>query len=204
MKTSILNKRVLAIVAIAIFCCFSAKAQDKGDWSLIPHVKSGVAIDFLYFPYDGMFRADAGIDAKYNFNSYLSLLAGVEYEYRKDHSDNPANWSGEVGPGHHHYFRVPVRVEFTYKWFYVNFGPYLERSTQPWLTERCHEDFGFGTSTEIGGRIRLSDNSQLRLGLQNQIGFNNVTYHTSYQEKEHWTCKSFIDAMLSVGYEYHF
>ena len=82
MKTINFSKRILVTLAIAILCCFSAKAQDKGDWSLIPHVKSGAALDFLYFPYDGMVRVDAGVDAKYNFNTYLSLLAGVEYEYR--------------------------------------------------------------------------------------------------------------------------
>ena len=194
----------LALIMSLLCCMVSALAQDAGGWSLIPHIKSGVAVDFLYFPYDGMLRADAGVDVKYSFNPYLSLLAGIDYEYRQDNSDNPENWSGIVGPGYHHYFRVPVRVEFTYKWFYANFGPYLERTNKPWLTEKCHEDYGFGTSTEVGGRIRLSDNSHLRLGLQNQIGFNRVTYHTPYQEKEHWTCRSFIDAMLSVGYEYHF
>ena len=194
------------VLMMGLLCCvLSASAQNTKGWSLIPYVQSGVAFDFLYFPYDGMFRADAGVDAKYNFNSYLSLLAGIEYEYRQDHSDNPDNWAvGELGSGHHHYFRVPVRVEFTYKWFYVNFGPYLEWTTKPWLAERCHEDFGFGTSTEVGGRIRLSDNSHLRLGIQNQMGFDRITYQTPYQEKEHWTCISFIDAMLSVGYEYHF
>jgi len=194
----------LALIMSLLCCMLSASAQDAGGWSLIPHIKSGVAVDFLYFPYDGMLRADVGVDVKYSFNPYLSLLAGIDYEYRQDHSDNPENWSGIVGPGYHHYFRVPVRVELTYKWFYANFGPYLERTNKPWLTEKCHEEYGFGTSTEVGGRIRLSDNSHLRLGLQNQIGFNRVTYHTPYQEKEHWTCRSFIDVMLSVGYEYHF
>ena len=204
MNTTSINKCFWVTLAIAILCCFSAKAQGKGDWSLIPSIRSGVAIDFMYNPIEGMTHADVGLAAKYNFNDYWTLLAGIEYEYRHDHSDNPDNWSGAVGPGHHRYFRVPLRIEFTYKWFFANFGPYLERTTQPWLTERCYEKYGFGTSTEVGGRIRLTDNSHLRLGLQNQLGFDRITYHTPYQEEELWTCKTLIDALLSVGYEYHF
>lgn len=189
MKTILFNKRFWITAAIALLFCVPTKAQNARQWSLIPYIRSGVAFDFMYNPIEGMTHADVGLTAKYNFNGYWSLLAGIEYEYR---------------PGHHHYFRVPVRVEFTYKWFFVNFGPYLERATQPWLTPRSYENYGFGTSTEIGGRIRLTDHSHLRLGLQNQLGFDRITYHTPYHEEEHWTCKTLIDALLSVGYEYHF
>lgn len=204
MKTNLSRKRFWIMAAIALLCWLPAKAQNAGQWSLIPYVRTGVAFDFMYNPIDGMSHTDVGMTAKYNFNEHWSLLAGIEYEYRHDHSDNPDNWSGVVGPGHHHYFRVPLRVEFTYKWFFVNFGPYLERATQPWLTQRSYEHYGFGTSTEVGGRIRLTDHSHLRLGLQNQLGFDRITYHTPYHEEEHWTCKTLIDALLSVGYEVHF
>lgn len=205
MKTNKFNNRVLATLVLAFLCCVSVKAQDKGQWSLISSIKWGLAADFLYIPIDAKFHGDLGVTAKYSFNHHWSLLAGVEYEFRHDNSDNPNNWSvGELGPGLHHYFRVLVRVEFTHKWFYANFGPYLERTTRPWLTERSHEDFGFGTSTEVGGRIRLNDNSHLRLGLQNQVGFDRVTYHTPYQETEQWNCISLVDALFTVGYEVHF
>ena len=176
MKTNHFKNRMLITLALSFLCCVSAKAQDKRPWSLITYVRSGFAADFLYHPIDAKFHGDVGVAAKYSFNQHWSLLAGVEYEFRKDNSDNTSNWSvGELGPGHHHYFRVPVRVDFNYRWFYANFGPYVERTTHPWLTERSHEDFGFGTSTEVGGRIRLTDNSHLRIGLQNQLGFDRVT-----------------------------
>ena len=205
MKTNNFKNRMLVTLALAFLCCVSVKAQDKGQWSLIASIKSVLAADFLYHPIDAKFHVDVGVAAKSSFNQHWSLLAGVEYEFRHDNSDKTSNWSvGKLGPGHHHYFRVPVRVEFTHKWFYANFGPYVERTTRPWLTERSHEDFGFGTSTEVGGRIRLTDNSHLRIGLQNQIGFDQVTYHTPYQETEHWKCISLIDALLTVGYEVHF
>ena len=82
MKTFLFNKRFWITAAIALLFCVPAKAQDAGQWSLIPYIRSGVAFDFMYNPIEGMTHADVGLTAKYNFNGYWSLLAGIEYEYR--------------------------------------------------------------------------------------------------------------------------
>ncbi len=189
---------------LGLLCCMlSASARNTKGWSLIPYVKSGSALDFLYAPYEVRFRGEVGVDAKYSFNKHWSLLAGIEYEFRTDNSDNP-DYMAKLGSGYHHYFRIPMRIEFSHKWFYLNSGSFIERATNPWLYEDSHEDIGFGMVSEIGGRIRLSENNRLRLGLQNQLGQDRITYHNDFGEKERWTCISFLNFLLSVGYEHHF
>lgn len=192
-------KRIALIMSL-LCCMLSASAQDAKGWSIIPHANIGTALDFLYVPENhliyGTYRADVGIDAKYSFNGHWSLLAGIECDYRPDKSVAVTSYRP--------YFRVPVRAEFSHKWFYVNFGPYLERTTRPWVDTRCYENFGYGIVTEIGGRIRLSANDRLRLGLQNQLGLSLITYHNDFGEKEYHKCSSFASALISLGYEHRF
>ncbi len=195
-------KRVALIVSL-LCCVLSASAQNAKGWSLIPYAKVASSIDFLYGPYESKFHGDLGVDVKYDFNEHWSLLGGIDYQYRRTNSDKPENWEdGVPGTGFNNYFRLPVRVEFSYKWFYVNAGPYVERAVNPWLDARTYEHFGFGGMSEIGGRIKLTENSRLRLGLQFMMGHDRITYKVGHAE-EHWTCLSFIGLPFSVGYEIH-
>ena len=113
-------KRVALIVSL-LCCVLSASAQNAKGWSLIPYAKVASSIDFLYGPYESKFHGDLGVDAKYDFNEHWSLLGGIDYQYRRTNSDKLENWEdGVPGTGFNNYFRLPIRVEFSYKWFYVN------------------------------------------------------------------------------------
>ena len=79
MRANSFNKRILATMAIALLCCFTAKAQDSKEWSIIPYTKIGYVLDGSVRLLDEVYHANAGVDAKVSFNEHWSLLAGVEY-----------------------------------------------------------------------------------------------------------------------------
>lgn len=197
MKTSIISKRVLVTVAIAFLCCFSAKAQNDSQWSIVPSAKVGVAIEGL----DIVYHFDAGVNAKYHFNEHWGLLSGLEYDYRLGDGK-----SYEARIGLRHFFRVPILVEFSHKWFYVNAGLFAEVPTNPRFDTEKTIDYGYGQMLEIGGRIRLTDKDRLSLGILSQTCFVHFT-------RKHPECAEptaygigigFASALVSVGYEHRF
>lgn len=200
MKTSILNKRVLVTVAIALLCCFSAKAQNSKEWSIIPYAKIGDTWDGSVKLFDDVYHMNAGVDAKVSFNQHWSLLAGVEYNYRWGFNKNGSDWfPGDHREGLRHFFRVPVRAEFTHKWFYADAGLFVERATNTRYDANKTTDFGIGSEVELGGRIRLSENDHLRIGWQTQICVNHNT--TKGQPS---FGGGFFGAFLTMGYEHRF
>ena len=200
MKTSILNKRVLVTVAIAFLCCFSAKAQNSKEWSIIPYAKIGDTWDGSVKLFDDVYHMNAGVDAKVSFNEHWSLLAGVEYNYRWGFNKNGSDWfPGDHREGLRHFFRVPVRAEFTHKWFYADAGLFVERATNTRYDANKTTDFGIGSEVELGGRIRLSENDSLRIGWQTQMCVN----HNTTKGQPNFG-GGFLGAFLTVGYEHRF
>ena len=200
MKTSILNKRVLVTVAIAFLCCFSAKAQNSKEWSIIPYAKIGDTWDGSVKIFDDVFHMNAGVDAKVSFNEHWSLLAGVEYNYRWGFNKNGSDWfPGDHREGLRHFLRVPVRAEFTHKWFYADAGLFVERATNTRYDANKTTDFGIGSEVELGGRIRLSENDRLRIGWQTQMCVN----HNTTKGQPNFG-GGFLGAFLTVGYEHRF
>ena len=200
MKTSIFKKRVLVIVAIAFLCCFSAKAQNSKEWSIIPYAKIGDTWDGSVKLFDDVYHMNAGVDAKVSFNEHWSLLAGVEYNYRWGFNKNGSDWfPGDHREGLRHFFRVPVRAEFTHKWFYADAGLFVERATNTRYDANKTTDFGIGSEVELGGRIRLSENDRLRIGWQTQMCVN----HNTTKGQPNFG-GGFLGAFLTVGYEHRF
>lgn len=200
MKTSIFNKRVLVTVAIAFLCCFSAKAQNSKEWSIIPYAKIGDTWDGSVKLFDDVYHMNAGVDAKVSFNQHWSLLAGVEYNYRWGFNKNGSDWfPGDHREGLRHFFRVPVRAEFTHKWFYADAGLFVERATNTRYDANKTTDFGIGSEVELGGRIRLSENDRLRIGWQTQMCVN----HNTTKGQPNFG-GGFLGAFLTVGYEHRF
>ena len=200
MKTSILNKRVLVTVAIAFLCCFSAKAQNSKEWSIIPYAKIGDTWDGSVKLFDDVYHMNAGVDAKVSFNEHWSLLAGVEYNYRWGFNKNGSDWfPGDHREGLRHFLRVPVRAEFTHKWFYADAGLFVERATNTRYDANKTTDFGIGSEVELGGRIRLSENDRLRIGWQTQMCVN----HNTTKGQPNFG-GGFLGAFLTVGYEHRF
>lgn len=200
MKTSILNKRVLATMAIALLCCFTAKAQDTKEWSIIPYAKIGYTLDgTASSSLREVYHVNAGMDAKVSFNKHWSLLAGVEYNYRWGFTDGGYLFPGDHREGLRHFIRVPVRAEFTHKWFYANAGLFVERATNTRYDANKTTDFGIGSEVELGGRIRLSENDRLRIGWQTQMCVN----HNTTKGQPNFG-GGFLGAFLTVGYEHRF
>ena len=200
MKTSILNKRVLVTVAIAFLCCFSAKAQNSKEWSIIPYAKIGCTWDGSVKLIDDVYHMNVGVDAKVSFNEHWSLLAGVEYNYRWGFNKNGSDWfPGDHREGLRHFLRVPVRAEFTHKWFYADAGLFVERATNTRYDANKTTDFGIGSEVELGGRIRLSENDRLRIGWQTQMCVN----HNTTKGQPNFG-GGFLGAFLTVGYEHRF
>lgn len=200
MKTSIFKKRVLVIVAIAFLCCFSAKAQNSKEWSIIPYAKIGDTWDGSVKLFDDVYHMNAGVDAKVSFNQHWSLLAGVEYNYRWGFNKNGSDWfPGDHREGLRHFLRVPVRAEFTHKWFYADAGLFVERATNTRYDANKTTDFGIGSEVELGGRIRLSENDRLRIGWQTQMCVN----HNTTKGQPNFG-GGFLGAFLTVGYEHRF
>jgi hypothetical protein len=200
MKTSIFNKRVLVTVAIAFLCCFSAKAQNSKEWSIIPYAKIGDTWDGSVKLFDDVYHMNAGVDAKVSFNEHWSLLAGVEYNYRWGFNKNGSDWfPGDHREGLRHFLRVPVRAEFTHKWFYADAGLFVERATNTRYDANKTTDFGIGSEVELGGRIRLSENDRLRIGWQTQMCVN----HNTTKGQPNFG-GGFLGAFLTVGYEHRF
>ena len=109
MKTISFNKQILATMAIALLCCFTAKAQDTKEWSIIPYTKIGYVLDGSVRLLDEVYHANAGVDAKVSFNEHWSLLAGVEYNYRWGFSEGGYIFPDDHREGLRHFIRIPVR-----------------------------------------------------------------------------------------------
>ena len=202
MKTINFNKRILATMAIALLCCFSAKAQDTKDtkeWSIIPYTKIGYVLDGSVRLLDEVYHANAGVDAKVSFNEHWSLLAGVEYNYRWGFSEGGYIFPDDHREGLRHFIRIPVRAEFTHKWFYVNAGLFVERATNTRYDANETINFGIGPEVELGGRIRLSENDRLRIGMQSQLCANHVT-----EKGQSSFYGGFFGTFLTMGYEQRF
>ncbi len=199
MKTSNFNKRVLVTVAIAFLCCFSAKAQNSKEWSIIPYAKIGYVLDGTV-SLDEVYHANAGVNAKVSFNKHWSLLTGVEYSYRWGFNTHDG-WFivADRREGLQHFLRVPVCAEFTHKWFYADAGLFVERATNTRYDANETIDFGIGPEVELGGRIRLSEDDHLRIGWQTQLC---VTHRTEGDQSAFYG--GFFGYLLTVGYEHQF
>jgi len=186
-------------MAIALLCCFTAKAQDSKEWSIIPYTKIGYVLDGSVRLLDEVYHANAGVDAKVSFNEHWSLLAGVEYNYRWGFSEGGYIFPDDHREGLRHFIRIPVRAEFTHKWFYVNAGLFVERATNTRYDANETINFGIGPEVELGGRIRLSEKDRLRIGMQSQLCANHVT-----EKGQSSFYGGFFGTFLTMGYEHRF
>jgi len=203
MKTSNFNKRILVTMAIAFLCCFSAKAQNSKEWSIIPFAKIGYVLDGTVSTasLDEVYHANVGVNAKVSFNKHWSLLTGVEYNYRWGFHENASGWfhPADHREGLRHFIRIPVCAEFTHKWFYADAGLFVERATNTRYDANETVNFSVGPEVEVGGRIRLSGNDHLRIGSQCQLCVNHVT-----EKGQSSLYGGFFGAFLTMGYEHRF
>ena len=198
-------KRSAILLSLMVLLSIATLAQNsEKPYSLVAHVGGGSgSFPFLDGDMTPSHRIAAlGIDGKYDFAEHCSLLVGLDYQfwYFKGyyiHSD-PDGVENLPYTATGHIVRLPIRLEFHKRWFYLAFGPYLEKALGDVSAGSIKEIATLGPTIEIGGRIRLSDNGQLRIGLQTSVGAT-LSYH-----KELFFGRVEANALLRIGYEYHF
>ena len=189
MKT--IGKTVLATLAIVLFFCFRANAQDAKGWSILPYLTTGEGGEKSEI----VFRSGVGISGKYNFHKYWSVLAGVEYEHRYGKGENFTQREGLKN-----IFSFPVRAEFSYRLIYVNLGPYFERATNTRFSDNETVEFGVGGMTEIGARARVSKKDYVRLGVQSQY----CLYKGTLDGQSYFSGNGYWAVLAVMVYEHHF
>jgi len=186
-----ISKSVLATLAIVLLFSLKANAQDAIGWSILPHLTAGDGGEAS----ENVVRSGVGIDGKYNFHKYWSVLAGLDYEYRYGNGEAFTQREGLK-----HIFRIPLRAEFTYRWFYINLGPYFERATNTKFSENETVEFGFGGMTEIGGRAQVSKKDHVRIGVQSQI----CAYKGTLDGQSYFSKNGYWAVLGVISYEHHF
>ena len=199
MKTNNFKKRIWVIMVFALLLGLQTKAQNTKEWSIIPFTRIGLMLDGTIWM-DETYHVDAGVDAKVSFNEHWSLLTGLEYDYRWGFN-REGSWMfpGDHREGLQHFIRIPVRAEFTHKWFYADAGLFVERATNTHYNANKTMDFGIGSEVELGGRIRLSENDHLRIGGQVQLGA--PTHWTEGGQTHSWG-GGFFGYLLTLGFEH--
>ena len=200
-------KRSAILLSLMVLLSIATLAQNsEKPYSLVAHVGGGSgSFPFLDGDMTTSHRIAAlGIDGKYDFAEHWSLLVGLDYQfwYFKGyyiHSD-PDGVENLPYTATGHIMRLPIRLEYHKRWFYMAFGPYLEKAFGDVSAGSIKEIATLGPTMEIGGRIRLSDNGKLRIGLQTSVGTTlSIGYH-----KELFFGRVEANALLRIGYEYHF
>ena len=144
--------------------------------------------------------ASLGIVGKYDYAEKWSLLAGLDYQfwYFKGYSYHDGNSHPYTASGH--IVRLPIRLEYNKRWFYMDFGPYLEKEFGDVSAGSIKEIATIGPILEMGGRIRLSEKGKLRIGLQTSVG---ATLGIGYNHKLFFE-RVEASSLLRIGYDYHF
>ncbi len=76
----------------------------------------------------------------------------------------------------------------------------MERATNTRYDANQTIDFAIGPEVEVGGRIRLSENDRLRIGVQQQGCYTGRTKDGNFS---FWN-DGFIGILLTMGYEHRF
>lgn len=144
-----------------------------------------------------------GVDEKWSFSKRWALVLGLDYQYWYfiDYYVNGGTHNNEPPPdkANGHIIRLPVRFEHQIEEYYLALGALLEKGFGDRSEGRLEDILSLGPTVEVGGRIRLSEKSALRIGLQLSVG------HTfsigKYQDLECTRVETSL--LLRIGYEYH-
>ena len=145
-----------------------------------------------------------GVDEKWSFSEHWALVLGLDYQYWYFMDYNVHGESHNVEPppdnANGHIVRLPVRLEYQKDWYYLALGALIEKGFGDRSEGNLKDILSLGPTLEIGGRIRLSEKSTLRIEPQISVG------HTfgidKYQDLECTRVEA--SSLLRIGYEYHF
>ena len=199
-------KKLLFALAV-LLPLFVQAQQEKSRWSLA--CRTGVGMSYCRAlstqnPPIGS-AAMIAVGGKYDLNKGWSLLAGLEYQYHNneeryslaidDLQGNLIDNTAIINIRSHNY-RLPIMAEYHTGWFYVAFGLYYETCV---YVPICYHYFACGgLCFDIGGRIPLSENNRLCIGLRPTLGviYSPVMYDFRFEWEE--------TSILSVSLEHRF
>lgn len=200
-------KRLAIILSLMVLLFTRALAQNaEKPYSVLGHVGGGGG-SFPFMTADmttGHRIVALGIDGKYDLAEHWSFLIGLDYQFW--YFKGYYIYGGPNGVEHHpytasgHIVRLPFRLEYHKRWFYLAFGPYLEKAFGDVSAGSIKEIATLGPTMEMGSRIRISEKSKLRIGLQTSVG---ATFSIGYH-KELFLGRVEANSLLQIGYEYHF
>ena len=146
---------------------------------------TGGVCSYLFWS-DTYIQAGGGVGFRYDFSRFWGIYTSLDYES----VFKPANNE------HYHFLRIPILMEFHTQYFYarggLSFGIGLEARNE------CI-NIG-GTVLELGGRIPLTTNDILTIGVNSNIsvGFNKLYYPGLSPSPPRF------GACLKLGYEHRF
>lgn len=200
-------KRTLFILCLMAFLLGSVLGQTSDSpYSIVVHTAGG------YGEFEGLveYRSTThlvvalGVDEKWSFSEYWALVLGLDYQYWyfMDYYVYGGSHSVEPPPdnANGHIIRLPVRLEYQKDWYYLALGALIEKGFGASSEGNLKDIVSIGPTFEIGGRIRLSEKSTLRIGPQISVG------HTlSIDKYQNLECTRVeASSLLRIGYEYHF
>ena len=181
---------------------FSADINVGSGLMSFPGVAGGIG---------GYYTADIFADGYFNFRPHWSLFLGAGYQYRfvyvfDDILCKSTSSSNEKHLVDCHYGNILFGLEYSHKWFFLKVGGKVDIAFEPWIAANTYEVCELGGFVQPGGKIRLTDNSCLRIGWQFLYGRDRVKQNWSDgaplgSPKFHWR---FVSTMIVAGYEYHF
>lgn len=191
----------LLLAALFAAACGIAYAQNEtGHFSLMPYAGLGYGGDPGIMADAPVFYLIAlgGADARYAISPHWSLLSGLEYQYRLTKGTAVGADGLEIRDytKKEHVLHVPLLLEYRYRWFYAQTGPYAEFSFDR-ITGRKTRELGiFGGELELGAAIPISEQGCLRAGLRMESGKRVLS-------NGHIWCWNF-NSMVRIGYEHTF
>jgi hypothetical protein len=200
-------KNALFLLCLMIFLSGSVFGQTSNSpYSIVVHAAGGYGEfeSLVNYRSTEYLVVALGVDEKWNFSEHWALVIGLDYQYwyfmnyyvyGGAHSvgSPPDNANGPI-------IRFPIRFEYQKDWYYVALGALVEKGFGDNSDNDVKDIVSLGPTVEIGGRIRLSEKSTLRIGPQISAG------HTfgigKYQSLECSRVEASL--LLRIGYEYHF
>jgi len=145
---------------------------------------------------DTYIQAGSGVGFRYDFNRFWGIYTSLDYE----NVFKPANHDS------YQYLRIPIEMEFHTRHFYARGGLSFGIGLTAWTAANAKECFNIGeTVLELGGRIPLTTNDILTIGVNSNIsvGFEKV-YHDGVAYPGLSPSPPRFGACLRLGYEHCF
>ena len=193
------TKKTYYIIIIALFLGVSqAKAQSETatpvkDFNIMVNITGGIN-QFMFIP-DNDIYAGARIGMRYDFHRFWGVYVGLEYLNMFKSSDH--SW---------HYLLLPMEMEFHTKYFYIRGGIVIGTAFNAWIAANAKEVFFIGENLGLGGRIPLTDNDMLTIGVNTNIhlSFEKIYNEDNVANKGISVGFPRWGAGLNIGYEHRF